>query len=474
MKLYLLLFACVFSSLILLFACKKEPEANDPKTNTNSLVKMLQWNFSSVPLRFAESGLTNNTAYGFNRAKIAWYNIDPSVFYTKSLALRPPNITNNDMSDDDCRVIWVNELFPSKENEYDTPLSINVFNVDYYPSGRGSWNFDTKPSAYSAGIGTAGILNEPSGRWAGITRKLEMTDYKINYIDFWLMDPFATYADAEGELYFDLGEISEDILKDGMISAENTIDGTVATSVWGLVKPLSGINSFSVTNPHLLDTGLDELLNKDEPGFFSAYLDEIHLMCEPAFYTSTLNDPANDDYHSYLGDDYDQLNYKVRDRYKNFNGGDQNSFPGTNGTNVLYQRTPNTEDINSNGFLDTLNTYFEYKIKIDKESFATGSNYIVDVFESGIHSGTKLENGKMANSMFYHFRIPLTDFSAIYGTPNLTSNPKFIRIYLTGFSSPVNLRFINLMFSEEVIDYAQYQQYPISQFDANLRVPVTF
>lgn len=443
------------SALFIVIACKKDPVVNDSKPDPASLVDMLSWNYASAPLSFPESQLNNNKAYGFNRAKISWYNIDPAIFYDKSANLRPPNLSKDDMSADDCRIIYENELFPSKVNQYDQPIYLNVFNVDYYPEERGPWNYETQASAYSAGIGNEGKLKDPYTRWAGIMRKLEITGFKTNYLDFWLIDPFTTTPDAKGELYIDIGDISEDILKDGFLSAENTAAGAASATAWGLVKPILNSNSFPSGNPASLDTGLDELANTDEKAHFSSYLNEINSISSPTFYASVYKDPANDDYHSYLGEDYNQLNYKIRDRYKNFNNGEQNSYPVTSDAGVIYQYSPNTEDINDNGILDTLNNYFEYKIIIDKGLFVQDANFIVDIFDTGLMNSFHLENGYLAKTKFYHFRIPLTASSGTYGSPTLSSNPKFIRFFLTGFSSPVNLRFINLMFSEEVIMYTQ-------------------
>ncbi len=453
MKLFLKPAILMLPVLFIVIACKKDPEENGPKPDPASLVDMLSWNYSSVPLQLAESNLKNNKAYGFNRAKISWYNIDPTIFYDKTVNLRPQNLSKDDMSKDDCRIIYETELFPSRESQYNKPLSLNVFNLDYYPEERGPWNYDTQASAYSAGIGYDGKLNEPDTRWAGITRKLEITGFKTNYLDFWLLDPFTTFPDANGELYFDIGDISEDVLKDDFLSAENTVAGTSSSTAWGLVKPLTKSNSFPSGNLSSFDTGLDELSNTDEKTYFSSYLNELNSICDPAFYTSVYKDPANDDYHSYLGDDYSQLNYKVRDRYKNFNNAEQNSYTGTNGTEILYQHSPNTEDINNNGILDTLNNYFEYKIAIKKQLLQAGKNYLVEIVTNDFP--TKLENGSITYTKFYHFQIPLTDYSASYGASTFSSNPKFIRLYLKGFSTPVNLRFINLMFSEEVIEYTR-------------------
>ncbi len=166
MKLFLKPAILMLPVLFIVIACKKDPEENGPKPDPASLVDMLSWNYSSVPLQLAESNLKNNKAYGFNRAKISWYNIDPTIFYSKTANLRPPNLSKDDMSKDDCRVIYEIELFPTKENQYNQPLNLNVFNIDYYPAERGPWNYDTQASDYSAGIGYDGKLFDPSSRWA--------------------------------------------------------------------------------------------------------------------------------------------------------------------------------------------------------------------------------------------------------------------------------------------------------------------
>jgi len=103
-----------FAVILIATSCKKDPPVEEPLAVIISISNISSWNIASVPLRFPESNLTNNTAYGFNRAIISWYNIDPSVFYDKNFTRRPLNITKDDMSADDCRVIWEDELFPSK------------------------------------------------------------------------------------------------------------------------------------------------------------------------------------------------------------------------------------------------------------------------------------------------------------------------------------------------------------------------
>lgn len=439
-------------------ACKKEPPADvTAADSTYTITNIASWNIASVPLRFAESNLNNNVASGFNRAKIAWYTIDPTVFYDKSSGLRPPNIKFNDMSNDDCRVIYNTEFFQSEPNPYYAPINMNTFNLDYYPDERGPMNFDTIPSIYSAGIRISGKLKEPTTRWAGIIRKIYVEDIEtLNSLDFWLLDPFTTYPDADGELVFDIGEISEDVMKDGLCSTESTVAGNTQTSVWGLIKPHSDYYSFPPDNDRKkYDTGLDELQNdgehyysEDEHSYFGNYLKSISSICDQTGISTISKDPSADDFHSFLGDDYDQFNYKIRERYKNWNGTENNSLTNdANSPNSIGQRNPNTEDINQNLILDTLNNYHEYKVVFKKQAFVVGTNYLVEKITN--LDPTQLENMSRTYATFYHFRIPLSNYTATYGNPTQSSNPKYIRLYLTGFSSQVNMRFVQLYFTKK-------------------------
>lgn len=447
--LWIFLILLTLSLIVVINACKKDsPEVVVPNAGTIDLKSPLSWKITSTPLRFKESGLINNVAFGFNRAKFSWYTIDP-LFYELTSSLKPYNITNADISSDDCRYIREYEVFPSKTNSAGQPVNIQVFNLDFYPSERGSWNYDTDPSAYSSGIDNNGKLINPSTRWGGMMRKIEVTtENKINYIDFWMLDPFATSPDANGELYIDLGDISEDVLKDDLASGEYyTREGNVSETVWGQVWPLS--MNFNFDDNYKTDYGLDELNKEEEYDYFRDYLQKIYSICYIEAYQAFSNDPSGDNYHFYRGSDYDELDYKIRQRYKNYNSDDQNSTDLSEPYPTQSTMKPDCEDINHNNILETDNNYFEYRIRINRDNFITGANYIVKVFEG---TEVTLADGSSRSSLFYHFRIPVENFTAQYGAPSLTENPKFMRIYLTGFESPVNIRFITLEFSEKIVE----------------------
>ncbi|RLD50649.1 MAG: cell surface protein SprA, partial [Bacteroidetes bacterium] len=197
-------------------------------------------------------------AYGYNRAKLSWYTIDPSVFYDKNSNIRPENITNDELSDN-----FVRQILEDEVSDRDIPngesMNISVLNVAYYPEIRGPYNYDVTPTNFSAGINANGTLNEPQSRWGGMMRKIETSDFEaanIEYIEFWVMNPFADGEASNiggGDLYFNLGDISEDVLKDSRKAYEHglpiTVNPTIDdfdTTKWGRVpNKLDLVQSFS-------------------------------------------------------------------------------------------------------------------------------------------------------------------------------------------------------------------------------------
>ena len=122
---------------------------------------------------------------------------------------------------------------------------------------------------------------------AGNYRFLQTPDFEaanIEYIEFWMMDPFAEGSPntngSGGELYFNLGDISEDILKDsrksyehGLPISEDYPENEVINTVWGRVpNKLDLVQSFSneAGAREFQDVGYDGLRNADEFIYFSS------------------------------------------------------------------------------------------------------------------------------------------------------------------------------------------------------------
>lgn len=389
------------------------------------------WNLASAPEdprgTFYNSNQTG-LASGYGRAKLSWYIIDP-LFYGSS-SFKPGNV---DVSSHEVRQIKQKELFPNRDDEisgFESRLS--VFNLNYYPNERGPYNYDTD-------LTTNGLLPNPEDRWAGLMREIVTTDFEasnIEFIEFWLMDPYVEReGHAGGEMYFHLGEISEDILRDSRKSFENGFPTTdelvnVDSTVWGYVpQGKSLVNAFD-NDPDARrrqDIGLDGLNDISEGIRF------------PAF--QNLTDPAADNFEYYLSAEHDNNAHDVLQRYKSFNGLEKNS-PVAEETGNEYaaanKTTPDVEDINRDNTLNTAETYFQYHVSLRPQDFQVGSNYIVDSREI-----TNVE-GNPLPVKWYQFRIPIDDWESKVGGIEDFRSIRFMRIILNGFEQDVVIRFATL------------------------------
>jgi cell surface protein SprA len=415
------------------------------------------------PVHFPEGLINNDIRYGFNRAKLAWYIIDP-LFYQKSGNLKPPNITNDELSNNYVRYIPEKEVFPNVDPPNGQPVNLAVFNLAYYPSERGPYNFDVEPSTVSAGINDDGTLIDPASRWGGIMRRIETTDFEatnVEYIEFWMMDPFADDSPNQGKggkLIFHLGDISEDLLKDSRKSYENGLPisevvENVDTTNWGRVPALQAlVNSFD-NNPEsrpFQDVGYDGLTTADEQDFFeNSYLNRIinyfggtnNKAFEDAF-----NDPSADNYHYFRGADFDDepAYSSILERYKQFNGPDGNS-PSDEQNPEAYPTSatqlPNVEDINNDNTLNESERYYEYVVEIDTASMEIGKNYITD---KRVVTNIPLENGKKGEITWYQFKVPVTSPERVVGNIQDFQSIRFMRMMLADFEQEVVLRFATL------------------------------
>jgi cell surface protein SprA len=434
--------------------------------STISLTNISSWSIASTPQgqttlnMFPEGSLSNNLEYGYNRAITSWYTIDPSVFYDKSNSRKPKNIYPEELSRNSVRVVYENELFPNKENQYNQPLNINIFNLSYFPEERGPYNYDVSASRYSRGINDKGRLNDPNTRWGGIMRKMENSDFEaanVEYITFWLMDPFSESStplgNRGGDLYFNLGDVSEDILRDGRKSFENGLPGSeiitdVDTTNWGRVPTIQALTQSFDSKPEsrpFQDVGYDGLRTQDEQGFFfDTFLQNIvsrYGETSDAFVQAN-NDPSSDNFHSFVGDDYDSdpKYSSVVERYKLYNEPDGNSPANNdNNSNNIGQRNPNTEDLNNDNTLSDQERYFQYVVHLRPENMVIGQNYITDKFDS--RGTVKLANGQTGGAMWYQFKIPVQKPDKVVGGIQDFKSIRFMRIFFKDWDTAVVCRF---------------------------------
>jgi len=417
------------------------------------------------PGGFPEAMLDSNLAYGYNRAKLGWYIIDP--LFVRNNNLTPEHIKNdkNQQSNHYVREVLETEVFPNKEVPNGQPMNIAVLNLAFYPTERGPYNYDVLPTPWSAGINAAGELLAPETRWGGIMRKIETTDFEstnVEYIEFWMMDPFID-PDGSGPqqplqnggyLYFDLGDISEDVLKDGRKSYENGLPTSdvvtnVDTTIWGRVPTLQAlVNSFD-NNPSsraYQDVGYDGLRDDDERNFFyDTYIQKIAnaFSANSGAYQKAITDPSGDNYHYFRGTDFDNAQTSILDRYKNYNGVEGNS-PTSEQSPESYPTSattlPNVEDINRDNTLSETERYFEYRVEIKPNKMMVGQNYITDVFTASVN----LMNGTTADVKWYQFKIPIQSPDKVIGNIQDFKSIRFMRMYLKGFSENAVLRFATL------------------------------
>jgi cell surface protein SprA len=440
------------------------------------------WTMSSIPqgqdLIFPEARLNNSVASGFNRAKIAWYVIDP--LFLRNGSSTPDHIKNNpdEQSSHYVREIYEDEIFPYRESPSGIPTNIPVLNIGFYPAEKGSYNFDTDPGPYSRGIGPDGLLNEPETRWGGIMREILTSDFEaanIQYIKFWLMDPFVEDPDNQGgDLYFDLGQISEDILRDSRKSFENGLPGdpvpkNVDTTAWGRVPTVQAVvHAFDNAPETRLyqDVGLDGLGDPDEGTFFSNYLQKSQVITTPQAFEEILKDPSGDDFHYFRGSDYDAEHKGILERYKKYNGQDGNS-PTSTMSKESYPTSgstlPDMEDINRDNTLSETESYYQYKVSIRPGDIKVGSNYVVDEVE---YEAT-FPNDTHSKVKWYQFKIPITDYQKVIGSIKDFKSIRFMRMFLKSFSKPVIMRFAELDLVR-----AEWRKYNISFMEGGERVTV--
>ena len=414
-----------------------------------SLLTPLQWYTSSTPdtPTFPEfnGNLSNDKRYNYKRARMAWYTIDP-IFY--GAGDTPGNIDADALSRSETRQINYDELFPNQELDVTQQSLIRTLDLAYFPGERGPYNFEQPVD-----ISNPTRLENPEDRWAGIMRPLTTNNFEqanVEYIQFWVMDPYTNYSitnseglpsginpqdlqNQVGDLYINLGNISEDILKDNRKMYENglpedELSTNTTETIWGKVPTNpSIIYAFNEEdNSRIIqDVGLDGLTDTEEREKYPEL--------------ASLDDPASDNFKYYRGGDLDDLDASIISRYKLFNNTQGNS-PTLNQSPESYPTSsstyPDVEDINKDQTMNTVESYFEYKVSLNSSDLIVGQNYIVDQKDTQV----TLDNGESQTAKWYQFRIPIRSGTPINNISDFNSI-RFIRMFMTNFKMPVVLRF---------------------------------
>ncbi|MDB2385349.1 cell surface protein SprA [Polaribacter sp.] len=428
-----------------------------------SLISPLDWYEASTPntTTFPDFGgdLNENLAYNYKRSKLAWYSID-QIFY--GFGDTPDAINADDLSRAETAQLNYNDLFPNQEFDITQNTQIRTLDLAYFPNERGSYNYDT--SNVNASDGT---FTDPEDRWGGIMRSLTTNNFdqaNVEYIQFWVMDPYQNYSitneeglplgvdptnptNQVGDLYFNLGNISEDILKDSRKMYENGLpeiggEQNTQETVWGKVPTNSSIiyafdeDDDSRTNQ---DLGFDGLNDDDE---VDNLVEQLNLNSAAQLPSYFLDDPASDNFRFFRGGDFETESASIISRYKDYNNTQGNS-PTLNQSTESFPTSstsyPDVEDVNKDQTMNSIESFYEYKVSMNQADLQVGTNFIVD--ERNIQ--LDLDNGDEITTKWYQFRVPINSGVAQNGIDNFNSI-RFIRMFMTNFRMPVVLRFAEL------------------------------
>lgn len=398
----------------------------------------LSWSLASVPLEDNYDGdPTSNEppvdvlSIGDKRAKMSWYSIDP-IFYTQP----PAGISDADLSYNKTRRIFSRELYPVTDIAQGQTNVVNTLDLTYFPKDRGPYNFNPA-------LATTNQFSdlEAPNNWAGVMRAINSTNFEqsnVEYIQFWVMDPFygtpddVTDPTNSGKIVFNLGEISEDVLRDGKKLYENGLPEvgssapTIATA-WGEVPASQSlIYAFDTSdaNRAVQDTGFDGLLDAEEAVKYPQFAGQP--------------DPAADNYNFYLN-----TGGSVLERYRDYNGTQGNSPVNVTDTNRGNTTYPDVEDVNRDNTMNTINAYFKFEVPIQyypDGAVPVGQNYIADYRED---NNVDLPNGATGRVRWILYKVPILEFSDANKVGPISDfrSIRFMRMYMAGFKEEVTLRF---------------------------------
>lgn len=391
------------------------------------------WSLASAPIGFGGEKAEGDLTYNDFRAKLSWYTVDP-VFYVDSQ--RPDGISEADLRSNRVRRIYSDELYPITQIAPGQSTVVSTLDLTYYPAERGPYNFSSLANP------STNALANPTDNWGGIMRAINSTNFEqsnVEYVQFWMMDPFygqnpddTTPLTNEGKLTINLGEISEDILKDGRKLYENglpEVGSTLPTynTAWGEVPSAQSlIYAFDANegNRAVQDVGLNGLSDAEEAAKFSGF--------------AANPDPAADNYQYYLS-----ASGNVIERYRNYNGTERNSPISLSDTNRGSTTLPDVEDINRDNTMNTINAYYKFDIDI-KPNPTIGLNNVVDI---RFNDAVPISNGT-TKVRWVLYKIPILeaadDDTKKEGSISDFRSIRFMRMFLSGFQEEVTLRFGSL------------------------------
>lgn len=421
------------------------------------------WFLASTPPQFPSASVANDFNYGKRRAKISWFAVDQTLTFNAAAFGLDPKYNESAFS----RIWQQQEIYPKRVVVPNTITNLRMFDLAYYPNDRGPYNYETSPLR----ISDQDKFKLPKDNWGGIMRSLETNDFEqanVEFLEFWVMSPFTDEGNGSnttgGDFYLELGDVSEDILKDNLRFFENglptpTSNVKVDTTIWsGVPRAQTITTNFDNDNSSrgLQDVGYDGF-NDDRERFKNAtFLQELKAFLKPDAYTRREKDPASDNFVEYNNTDVSAYPFIDTDplgavvaRYKHFNNPQGNSPVNVGsqanlGSNSLI---PDTEDINRDNTLNQNEAFFQYKIPIrpDPRNITQIDSAAAKYIQNKIVVQNKVD-GQTVNVTWHLFKIPLDQFTTKVGGIADFRSIRFMRLYLTNWEEPVHFRFADMSF----------------------------
>ena len=290
-----------------------------------------------------------------------------------------------------------------------------------------------------------GKLLNPQKRWGGIMRGIDQIDFEtgnVEFIEFWMQDPFIKNpASTGGKLYFNLGNISEDVLTDGKRFFENGISGAVTKALedsstrWGKVpaNPIQVTQAFSndpTDRPFRMLVLMAWMMKLNEENS-RHYLDQLSnylASTSPVYQTGTCRILPVMILKTTGMHAYDKSETDILDRYKNINSPQGNSPVAASGDQFVSAFTlyPDQEEFNRDNTLNELEEYFQYKVELKPQELCRWAKTLLPIVSQFTPSGGPAEK-------WYLFRIPIADYQKKIGNIPDFKSIRFIRMFLTGF-----------------------------------------
>lgn len=422
-------------------------------SNFNLTIPSLNWVLASTPRTelFPEATLSNDWDYNKNRARLSWYILDPDILS------RASNTTDTDKKSVFVKQFRLQELYRNLEITANQNNLLRTFDMVYNPKERGPYNFSTDNLDP-----TTGNFTDPKKRWGGVMRSLQNNDFEANNIEFleiWLMSPFKEgKGGTGGDLYIELGDISEDILRDSRLFFENGLtDPTTGqrndTTIWARIPRIQAVTNAFDNDPdirNLQDVGLDGFDDEGEREQFKPYLDNLAAMFGTGseIYQKAYNDPSGDNFRYFRDEYYDNATAPtdrnaILWRYSQYNNPQGNSSQEADAANQTVSTStnqPDSEDINRDNTLNEEEAFYQYKIPLRPTGAGNDEVIRSPFMTDSVGINYEGPNGN-ETVYFYQFKIPLDQYTNVVGNMQDFRSIRFARMYMTGFEEETILRF---------------------------------